>query len=163
MMEIVLIQTGGTIDKTYPKKPGAYAFEISEAAAGQIITAAGSRVKVIPFRQKDSQEITEADRAELKKLVYAEDSNKIIISHGTDTLIDTARYLEDIPGKTIVCFGAYQPSCVVQSDAGFQVGFAFAAVQLLGAGTYVAMNGNIIPAKFAVRNSETHLFEHRSV
>ena len=98
--------------------------------------------------RKDSLDITEADRELIARRVEADPSSKILITHGTDTMVETGRRLSSIPGKTIVLTGAMQPAPFKYSDAQFNIGFAISALQTLPNGVYMAMNGNIIrPSK----------------
>ncbi len=140
---ILFIQTGGTIDKKYPQKTGAYAFEIDDAAFIPILAKAKVKFdfKTITLFQKDSQEITNNDR--IKLLDFCEKSlhNKIILTHGTDTMMETAKFLSNIENKTIVITGSHLPECVNGSDADFNLGVAVGAVNALSNGVYIAMNG----------------------
>ena len=87
--------------------------------------------------------------------------NRIIVTHGTDTMITTAKVLKQIMGKTIVLTGAMQPAKFRFTDAVFNIASAFTAVQLLPAGVYIAMNGNIFDPDQARKNRELNCFEVR--
>lgn len=140
---ILFIQTGGTIDKKYPQKPGAYGFEIEDAAFLRILSKANVNFDfevITPFR-KDSQEITEVDRIELIEICKNTGHSHIIITHGTDTMIDTAKFLGRLTQKTIVLTGAHLPECVKESDADFNLGVAVGAIFYLPNGVYCSMNG----------------------
>lgn len=142
---ILLIQTGGTIDKKYPQKANAYGFEIEEAAFHRILNKAKVKFdfETITLFRKDSQELTNEDRNQLlafcKKTLY----KKIIVTHGTDTIRETAKFLANIEGKTIVLTGSYLPECVIGSDADFNIGVSIGAINTLGNGTYIALHGLI--------------------
>ena len=88
-----------------------------------------------------------------------QNSDKIIITHGTDSMVETARFLQNIPGKTIVITGAMQPARMRFSDAAFNTGFACSAVQLLPPGVYLAMNGKIFDPKTTRKNVVLSRFE----
>lgn len=142
---ILFIQTGGTIDKKYPQKPGAYGFEIEDAAFLKILSKANVNFDFevnTPFR-KDSQEITEDDRKELLKICKNSQHSHIIMTHGTDTMIETAKFLSQLINKTIVLTGAHLPECVKESDADFNLGFAIGIIQNIREGVYIAMHGMI--------------------
>ena len=90
----------------------------------------------------------------------AEPATRILITHGTDTMVDTARALGDVGGKTVVFTGAMRPSRLRVSDAVFNVGFALAAAQLLPPGVYVAMHGEIFNPLKVRKNRAAGRFEH---
>src|SRR3989338_6112836 len=94
---------------------------------------------------KDSLEMTEDDRLLIKRACQGALAKKILITHGTDTMIETARILSDIPDKAIVITGASQPYKFRESDAEFNIGVAFGALNVLDKGVYIAMNGRIYP------------------
>ncbi len=160
-MKILIIQTGGTIDKDYPKKNKGYAFEIDEPAATRILENAepGFEYEINGLLKKDSLDITDKDRAIIKALCEQADLAKIIITHGSDTLVDTARFIGDIPGKTIVLTGAYRPERFTNSDAAFNLGVAVGAINILEEGTFVAMNGKVMDPATCSKNPQTGLYE----
>jgi L-asparaginase len=159
-MKLLLIQTGGTIDKDYPKSTGAYAFEIMEPAFDKILSKAkfSPSFEVLSFCKKDSQDITAFDRADLRKLIAGREETKVLITHGTDTMIETAKALQNIDGKTIIITGSHLPATFKETDADFQLGFAIAAMQLASEGSYIAMNGRLISAENCDRDLETGQF-----
>ena len=145
---IAIFTTGGTIDKVYFDALSEY--QVGPTTVTDIFEANNVHVPyaVTPLLRKDSLDLDEADRATIREAVEASEAARIIITHGTDTMVDTARMLNGISGKTIVLTGALQPATLKHSDAEFNVGFALAAVQALPEGIYVAMNGQIFdPAK----------------
>ena len=144
-MKILFIQTGGTIDKDYPKSVKGYAFEIGEPAVKRILEKIKPSFdyEILPLIKKDSIELTEDDRRKLYEVCANADANKIIITHGTDTIIETAEYISGIRNKTIILTGAFKPERFKDSDAEFNVGAATGAVSPLGPGVYVCMNGRI--------------------
>ncbi len=145
-MEILFIQTGGTIDKDYPKSKGGWAFEFGEPATNRILEKLNPSFdfQVKTACQKDSLEITEQDRKVILELTHTAPTDKIIVTHGTDTLLATAQYLAEHlenTQKVVVLTGAMRPERFANSDAPIHLGMAIAAVQILQPGIYVAMQG----------------------
>lgn len=140
---IDIFTTGGTIDKVY--FDALSEFQIGPTTLPQILADNGvnAATRVMELLRKDSLDMDDADRQLIFDAVAASDASQILITHGTDTMVQTGRLLSQISGKTIVMTGAMQPYRVRGSDAEFNVGFALAAVQILPAGVYVAMNGQI--------------------
>ncbi len=158
-MGITFITTGGTIDK-------AYFDEISEYEVGppqlteilRIGRAIGDFEKVSVLR-KDSLELTDEDREMIRRAVLAARHERIVITHGTDTMIETALRLRDVPGRTIVLTGALSPAVFRESDAPFNVGMALGAVLSLPPGVYLVMNGQIFRPENVVKNRALMRFE----
>lgn len=143
-MSIKIIVTGGTIDKKYNQLNGELDF--SETHIFEMLKLAKCKnncdVKVVIM--KDSLDMNNQDRQKVLKECLKLKEKKIIITHGTDTMVETAKVLAGkIKNKTIVLFGAMVPYSFGKSDAMFNLGFATSAVQLLPQGVYVAMNGQI--------------------
>jgi L-asparaginase len=159
-MKITFIQTGGTIDKDYPKTTGGYAFEISEPAVKRILEKLNPsfEYEIISLCKKDSQDITEEDREKIYKTCKELENDKIIITHGTDTLIETAEQLKDVKDKVIIFTGSFKPEKFADSDAPINVGVAIGAVNILKDGIYIAMNGRIYPWDKVKRDSKTGKF-----
>ena len=109
--------------------------------------------------KKDSLEINDEDRQLLRDAVGNAAEAQILITHGTDTMVDSARALDGIEGKTIVLFGAMQPARMRYSDAMFNLGVACAAVQTLPNGIYIAMNGQIFDPFKVTKNRSQSRFE----
>ena len=144
--DVALITTGGTIDKYYPPDKGSYAFVFGRPAALAILETA--RVGVdshIALPPKDSMDMTSVDRQNIAIECELLKHTTIVITHGTDTLIDTARVIAARQlGKVIVLVGAAQPECMKNTDANFNLGFAFGVAQALPSpGVYIAMNGEV--------------------
>lgn len=157
-MKIIFIQTGGTIDKDYPHTTKGWAFEFGEPATKRILEKLDPSFdhEIITAFQKDSLEINDEDRKSLATLISKLDADKIIITHGTDTMIETALLLNrNISDKVIVLTGAMRPEQFSNSDAPVNVGSAIAAVQLLSPGVYIAMHGIVKPYDVIKRNMET--------
>ena len=142
-MSLLILTTGGTIDNLYFAALSEY--PIGDSVVDRILRTA--RVAV-PFRvqevmRKDSLEIDDADRAAIAAAVRAADEPRIVITHGTDTMTETAKALGDVSGKTVVLVGALAPARFAESDATFNLGMAVAASQVAGPGVWIAMNGTI--------------------
>jgi L-asparaginase len=140
---IAIFTTGGTIDKVYFDALSEY--QIGPTALPDILRENNVYVPhtVTQLMRKDSLDLTDNDRSAIHAAVAMCDAAQVLVTHGTDTMVTTARTLSDIAGKTIVLTGAMQPATLRSSDAEFNVGFALAAVQTLPAGVYIAMNGMI--------------------
>jgi L-asparaginase len=158
-MFIRFITTGGTIDKIY--FDALSRFEVGESAIGAILTEGlvGFDYDVHPMFRKDSLELTDDDRSKLHDFVAGDDAARYVISHGTDTMVETAGALADIGGKRIVLTGALTPARFKSTDAVFNVGMAVAAVQLVKPGVYIAMSGQVFPADRVRKNREHNRFE----
>ena len=145
-MKIIFLQTGGTIDKDYPRLTGGYAFEITEPAVQRVLDKVNPtfEYEIITVLQKDSSDLTVEDQEKIFKACRESDSDRIIITHGTDAMLDTARKLNSIEDKTIVLTGAMRPELFVNSDASFNIGTAIGAINILDRGVYIAMNGRVI-------------------
>ena len=155
-MKITFIQTGGTIDKDYLQTTKGWAFEIHDPAFHRVLDRLNPsfEYEVISALKKDSLEITEEDRAHLKQVIMDSGSNHIIITHGTDTMAQTADYLSDLD-KTIVITGAMRPERFSNSDADINIGMAIATVQSKGPGVYICMHGMVLKYDEIDRNMET--------
>ncbi len=158
-MKIKFFTTGGTIDKIYFDAKGEYAIGEPQVSTLLADVNIGFEFEIESLLKKDSLDLTDADRALIRERVTAEMATLIIITHGTDTMIQTARALKDISGKTIVLTGAMQPARMRVTDAGFNLGTAIAAVQTLPAGVYIAMNGRIFDPENSRKNVAEHRFE----
>jgi L-asparaginase len=146
-MKIAFIQTGGTIDKDYPHQKDGWAFEIGDPAFISILENSQQQHE-ISFHvacKKDSLELNEADRNQLKQICLDLEEKSIIITHGSDTLLESANFLKDIKGKTIILTASMLPEKFKNSDAPFNLGMAMAGVQFLSPGIYVAIHGFIAP------------------
>ena len=140
---IVVVTTGGTIDKAYFDALSEY--QVGETVVARLLSTGQVThpYRVVEALRKDSLEMTDADRAALVTQIAGESSERIIVTHGTDTMTETARALASVQGKTIVLTGALAPARFAESDAPFNLGMAFAAVQILPAGVYIAMSGQV--------------------
>nr|XP_022329797.1 probable L-asparaginase 2 [Crassostrea virginica] len=159
---ILLIQTGGTIDKDYPRTNLGYAFEITEPAVNRILPRArmGAGYHVVTVCRKDSQDVTSEDREKLANTCCETRSKRILITHGTDTMLETAAFLSRrVTDKTIVLTGAFLPETFKSTDADFNVGFALGVLSTLSTpGVYIAMNGQVSLWSKCTRNKDTDMF-----
>ena len=153
-----IFTTGGTIDKVYFDALSEY--QVGEGALAEILGQAGVTLqhRITPLMRKDSLELTDDDRASIRDAVAGSAARHILITHGTDTMVLTARFLSDIQDKIIVLTGAMQPNALKGSDAPFNVGFALAAAQAMPCGVYIAMNGRILDPATTVKDRANHRF-----
>jgi L-asparaginase len=159
-MKIKIISTGGTIDKVYFDAKSE--FEVGSPQAGVLLGEANVsfEYEVVSLLRKDSLELTDADREQIRTAVADDPCERIVITHGTDTMVHTARLLQDrIDGKVVVLTGSMQPAGQRVTDAIFNVGFAVAAVQLLPEGVWIAMNGRIHDPAITRKNVAANRFE----
>jgi L-asparaginase len=146
-MQVLFIQTGGTIDKDYPTQGVAYAFEIATPAVERILKVVNPSFtyRCVELLKKDSTDISDEDRALIATTCQNAKEDKIVITHGTDTMVNTARVLSSIKNKVIVITGSMRPERFSESDAHFNVGTAVAALSLAKPGVYIAMSGQVLP------------------
>ncbi len=158
-MRIVFLTTGGTIDKVY--FDALSRFEVGETVVGKILRDSGANFdfEVIPLLRKDSLELTDTDREAIRAAVAARTERRVVITHGTDTMVDTARSLAAIAGKTIVLTGALSPARFQASDALFNLGMAVAAAQTCPPGVWIAMSGQVFRHDQVRKNRELNRFE----
>ncbi|MEO7012989.1 MAG: asparaginase domain-containing protein [Dokdonella sp.] len=159
MQHLSIVTTGGTIDKIYFDDKSAY--EIGDPQIGKILDTLGVAFTfdVLPALRKDSLHIDEADRDLLRRLIEAQPHRHVLVTHGTDTMVETAAVLASIKGKVIVLTGALNPARFQGSDAVFNIGCAVGAVQSLPDGVYIAMNGRIWNPAQVRKNRDANRFE----
>ena len=160
-MSIVILTTGGTFDKVYFDANSEYS--IGEPCISSILDEGNvtSDYRVQSILKKDSLDINQKERELIKKSVLGCEEERIIITHGTDTMVETAKFLEDIDNKTIVLTGSMQPARFRKTDAIFNSGFAFAAAQSLENGVYIVMNGKIFNSNNVRKNIDLGRFESK--
>ena len=158
-MHIRFITTGGTIDKVYFDDLSQY--EVGESHVEHMLKDGLVQFDydVVALLQKDSLELTDADRESIRKFIETDSSDLFVITHGTDTMVDTAEALAGIEGKTIVLTGALSPARFRTTDAVFNVGMAVAAVQVASPGVYIAMSGQVFAAGSVRKNRGKNRFE----
>ncbi|MBI5348008.1 MAG: asparaginase [Chloroflexi bacterium] len=158
-MKIKFFTTGGTIDKVYFDAKSVY--QVGSPQVAEILKDANVsfEFEITEVLHKDSLEMTNEDRLEVRRMVENDLCERIVITHGTDTMVDTAKCLLGIPNKTIVFTGAMEPARSRYTDATFNVGCAIGAVQTLPSGVYIAMNGRVYAADKVKKNYEAKRFE----
>ena len=158
-MFIRFISTGGTIDKIY--FDASSNFEVGDSQVRHILAEGlvGFDYDVVPLFRKDSLEMTAGDRQQLRDFIRGDDAKLYVITHGTDTITETAAVLQTISDKSMVLTGALSPARFRSTDAVFNVGMAVAAVQLVPPGVYIVMNGEVFAAGETVKNREANRFE----
>ena len=159
-MTIKILTTGGTIDKIYFDQISE--FQVGEPQIKQLLDEANIcfEYEIESILRKDSLDMTDDDRELIVERVRSEPHERILLTHGTDTMIKTAQALAaSIQNKTIVLTGSMQPARIRSSDAVFNIGFAVAAVQMLEAGTYIAINGQVFDPNSSRKNVELNRFE----
>lgn len=143
---IVVLTTGGTIDKTYFDALSKY--QVGESVVQRLLEI--GRVtypfRIIEVLRKDSLDLTAEDRETLRAKVAELPSTRVVITHGSDTMTETARVMASIRDKTIVFTGSLSPARFSESDATFNLGMAFAIVQVAAPGVYIAMSGQVFRA-----------------
>ncbi|HET6604482.1 MAG TPA: asparaginase domain-containing protein [Xanthomonadaceae bacterium] len=159
MQELCIVTTGGTIDKVYFDDKSDY--QIGDPQIGRILEELGVafRFTVIPILRKDSLHIGEDERELIRSTIAAQPARHVLVTHGTDTMVDTARLLASIRDKTIVLTGALNPARFRGSDAEFNIGTAVGAVQSLPPGVYIAMNGRVWDPARVRKNLTENRFE----
>ncbi len=156
---ILVLTTGGTIDKNYFDALSEYKIVDSgiPALLGEARVALPFRV--VELMRKDSLELTQADRALIAAAARAAPESRIVITHGTDTMTETAKVLAaEVPGKTVVLTGALSPARFAETDAPFNLGMAFAAVQTAPPGVWIAMSGQVFDALKVRKDREAGKF-----
>ena len=121
---ILIITTGGTIDKVYFDAKSE--FEVGDSVVGRLLEQAHVRqdYQMVSLMRKDSLEITDADRELIRDTIAGRSESRVVVTHGTDTLTDTADMLTDLDDRTIVLTGALAPARFAESDAVFNVGMS---------------------------------------
>ena len=158
-MKIKFFTTGGTIDKVYFDAKSE--FEVGPPQVLEVVKDAHVtfEYEIESILRKDSLDMTEADRQLVRQRVQADPARFIVITHGTDTMVETARALKGIPDKTIVLTGSMQPARFRVTDAVFNIGSAIGAVQSLPTGVYIVMNGRVFDPSQTRKNRSENRFE----
>ncbi|MEA2029931.1 MAG: asparaginase domain-containing protein [Campylobacterota bacterium] len=157
-----LIITGGTIDKRYNELAGLVDFAPTSHIEAMLRQARLNvdDYTITPLVLKDSLDITREDRGRILQSIQSSPSHQILITHGTDTIVESAHYFASHHmDKTIVLIGAMIPYRFKDSDALFNLGFAMGALATLDSGVYVAMNGKVFLHDKVVKNREHGVFE----
>jgi L-asparaginase len=158
---IRIFVTGGTFDKTYDEINGRLSFQDTHLAEMLRLGRCRLEVSLRTIMMVDSLDMTDADRALIVHSCRECAEQRIVITHGTDTMVETAHVVAaaGIEGKTIVLTGAMIPYAFGSSDGLFNLGSALSVVQLLPAGVYVAMNGQHFKWDQVRKNRKTGIFE----
>jgi L-asparaginase len=141
---ILVLTTGGTIDKAYFDALSEY--QIVDSGIPALLKEARVALpfRVIELMRKDSLELTDADRALIADTAREAPEERIVVTHGTDTMTETAKVLAaEVPGKTLVLTGALTPARFAETDAPFNLGMAFATAQVAPPGVWIAMSGQV--------------------
>jgi L-asparaginase len=155
---ILVLTTGGTIDKQYFDASSKYTIVGTMMSRLLEIGRVLHPFEIEEVMRKDSLEMDDADRALIASRAAAASASRIVITHGTDTMTETARALAGITGKTIVLVGALAPARFAETDAPFNLGMAFATVQVAQPGVYITMNGTVFEAGKVVKDREAGRF-----
>jgi L-asparaginase len=158
-MKIKFLTTGGTIDKIYFDAKSEY--EVGEPQIDTMLREAHVTVdyEVRQLMRKDSLELTDEDRQLIRRAIVEDSGRLFVVTHGTDTMTETARALAGIEDRTIVLTGALSPARFRGSDASFNIAMALAACQVMPSGVYIAMNGRIFEGDRVRKNVEYNRFE----
>ncbi len=159
LQHLTIVTTGGTIDKIYFDDKST--FQIGAPQIGDILTSLGVAFTfdVIPLLRKDSLHIADSDRELIRRTIEAQPHRQVLVTHGTDTMVETAQVLQGISGKVIVLTGALNPARFQGSDAVFNIGCAVGALQTLPDGVYIAMNGRVWDPARVRKNRDANRFE----
>lgn len=158
--KIAWLACGGTLEKEYDELTGELIFP--DNVLPKLIKESRLTLDIDFHRvmMKDSLDMNDKDRQTLLSTVTEVDSNRILITHGTDTLVDSACVLQQAQlAKTLVLTGAMRPFSLGNSDAAFNIGCALAFAQTLKAGVYIAMNGQYFCANKVAKNRQIGIFE----
>ena len=157
MLEI--LTTGGTIDKVYFDKKSNY--EVGDPFVEELLRKMNVNIsfKVKSLMKIDSLEMTDIHREEILNYIKNSNANNFLITHGTDSIVETAIYLKKISDKTIVLTGSLKPAIFIDNDAIFNVGSALTSAQILKNGVYIVINGQVFNPDNVRKNLEKNIFE----
>ena len=157
MLEI--LTTGGTIDKVYFDKKSNY--EVGDPFVEDLLHKMNVNIsfKVKSLMKIDSLDMTDIDREEILNYIKNSNANNFLITHGTDSIVETAIYLKKISDKTIVLTGSLKPAIFIDNDAIFNVGSALTSAQILKKGVYIVINGQVFNPDNVRKNLEKNIFE----
>lgn len=161
---ICIISTGGTFDKYYDEIKGELTFR--ESHLPRIIKASRCtlQIQIIPVIAIDSLYMDDSHRAKVAETCLARDEKRIVITHGTDTMVETATVIARANlNKTVVLTGAMVPYALENSDAVFNLGCAITAVQLLPKGVYICMSGKVFAYDKVKKNRQLGIFDGETI
>lgn len=156
-MKILFIQTGGTIDKDNPRIKKSYQFVIADPASERILQSIqpNFQYSILKLLKKDSLDLTDSERKKIAKACKDAKEDHIVITHGTDTFIQTAKYIAQLKlPKKIILTGSIMPERFIGSDASFNIGVSVGAIPYIENGVYIAMNGRIYNWDKCKKNDE---------
>ena len=156
---LLIITTGGTIDKIYFDDKSDYQIGEPQIAGTLNLMHVAFEYEMKTLMRKDSLHMTDEDRAEIRAAVEASDAKHILITHGTDSMVETAKALQGLGDRCIVITGALFPARFRDSDAVFNIGCAIGAVQSARPGVWIVMNGNVWDPERVVKNVAENRFE----
>lgn len=158
-VKIKIISTGGTIDKIYFDQKSTY--EVGEPQVREVLRGANVtfEFEVVSLMKKDSLDLTPQDRKRIFDCIFQDPLRHFVVTHGTDTMIETARTLASLEDKVVVLTGSMQPARFRVTDAIFNIACAVTAVQILAPGVYIVMNGTIFDPARARKNIALNRFE----
>jgi L-asparaginase len=161
MKKIRILVTGGTFDKKYDELTGRLFFRDTHVPEMLRLGRCRLDVTVETVMMIDSLELDDHGRARIVQRARDSDESAVVVTHGTDTMVQTARAIADasLSNKTVVLTGAMVPYAFGSSDGLFNLGSALSFVQVLPAGVYIAMNGRHFPWNVVRKNTETGSFE----
>ena len=157
MLEI--LTTGGTIDKVYFDKKSNY--EVGDPFVEELLHKMNVNIsfKVKSLMRIDSLDMTDIHREKILNYIMNSNANNFLITHGTDSIVETAIYLKKISDKTIVLTGSLKPAIFIDNDAIFNVGSALTSAQILKKGVYIVINGQVFNPDNVRKNLEKNIFE----
>lgn len=157
--KLIFVTTGGTIDKVYFDAASQY--EIGETVVDHVLAEGlvDIEYEILPLMRKDSLEMTDEDRQVIRDAVHAHPARRFVVTHGTDTMAQTAEALLPIGDKTVVLTGSLTPARFRTTDAVFNVGMAVASAQTCKPGVYIAMSGQVFAAGTVRKNRDRNRFE----
>lgn len=157
MLEI--LTTGGTIDKVYFDKKSNY--EVGDPFVEELLRKMNVNIsfKIKSLMKIDSLDMTDIHREEILNYIKNSNANNFLITHGTDSIVETAIYLKKISDKTIVLTGSLKPAIFIDNDAIFNVGSALTSAQILKNGVYIVINGQVFNPDNVRKNLEKNIFE----
>jgi len=157
MLEI--LTTGGTIDKVYFDKKSNY--EVGDPFVEELLRKMNVNISfmVKSLMRIDSLDMTDIHREEILNYIMNSNANNFLITHGTDSIVETAIYLKKISDKTIVLTGSLKPAIFIDNDAIFNVGSALTSAQILKNGVYIVINGQVFNPDNVRKNLEKNIFE----
>src|ERR1700748_1579513 len=155
---LLIVTTGGTIDKSYFDALSTY--QIGDPVVARLLEQGRvtRTVEIVELLRKDSLELSAYDRTLILEHVRDAAARHVVITHGTDTMAETADLLMTVSGKTIVLAGAFSPARFADSDASFNLGRAVATAQVASPGVYITMNGTVFQAGAAAKDRDRGTF-----